>query len=144
MTTSTIAPIGQCVRNSQITTVDQAVNAADVHNHQNSCLSSPRIKATLLVIASPIVHVIATVVSALLFSMAFFIVISSFKSLDQYKDEFKLMNYTIKQIVAAPFILCALEVAAIYAIFSPNHGLELYTKLEHYQYGKNILASFLK
>ncbi len=99
-------------------------------------------KAICLAIGAPIVHVIAAVLSI---AVSIFRIIGSLLRImliqeGSLEEDLYTIGYCVGKILTAPLVVCALEISAIYAIFSPYNGRKLYASFERLQYGRSVLA----
>ncbi len=93
----------------------------------NESLPVVSFKCLLLAVGTPIVHTIAAVISAV---CRIFIILSL--SEDAGEHALKLL--------ATPFAVVGLELAAIYGIFNPYDGRKLYASIERALYSQHLLA----
>jgi hypothetical protein len=109
----------------------------------NEPKSVVRIKAALLALGTPIVHLAAAVgqIAIKAIQLASF---SHFWIDREGEYDFKARlsdaGVDLLKLVAAPLALVGLELAAIFALFMPYDGRKLYATMERAQYGHFVLA----
>lgn len=121
--------------------VDQATN----RRYLNESRGVVRFKCFLLTLGTPFVHPIASIVNVGLRILKL-ATLSHFWSKEvgyteyNFKARLAEAGKDLLSIVAAPFSILGLELAAIYGIFLPYDGRKLYASLERATYGSFILA----
>lgn len=111
-------------------------------NETKACV---RVKCMLLTLGTPIVHAIASVLNVAyrilkLISFSHFWMSKEEEASFSFKERLKDAGVDLLRVFTAPFALVALEVAALYGIFTPYDGRKLYASIERAQYGNFILA----
>lgn len=111
-------------------------------NEDKGCV---RFKCFLLILGTPVVHSIAAVVCVAA-RIVKLVTLSHF-----WRDKSSEENYSfgarvldagvdLKKILTQPLAAVALELSAIYGLFSPYDGRKLYASIERAQYGSFVLA----
>lgn len=93
----------------------------------NESLIVVSFKCLLLTLGTPIIHTIAAVIS---------VVYRIFKILILPEDA----GEQALKLLATPFAVIGLELAAIYGIFNPYDGRKLYASIERALYSRHLLA----
>ncbi len=104
-----------------------------------------RLKCFLLILGTPLVHPIRSVIN-ISYNILKFTTLSHFwtekegEKAYSFKGRLYDASHDLLKIVATPIALLGLELAAIYGVIQPYEGRKLYATLERATYGHSILA----
>ena len=111
----------------------------------NESKKTVKFKCFLLTLGTPIVHVIASVVTIAfralrLATLSHFWAHRSGEKSYSIKNRLKDAGVNLLKIATQPITLVGLQLAAIYGLFRPFDGRKLYASIERAQYGSFVLA----
>lgn len=111
-------------------------------NESKGCVG---FKCFLLILGTPIVHSIASLVNVAyrivkLVSFSHFWMDKKGEKSSSFKERLKDAGKDLLRVVTTPSVFVGLELAAIYGMFTPYNGRKLYASFERAQYGHFILA----
>ncbi|KIC74701.1 hypothetical protein DB42_AZ00560 [Neochlamydia sp. EPS4] len=121
------------------------IDTSTGRKYWNEPKNSVRFKCFLLILGTPIVHSLASLVNTAyrivkLASFSHFWTGKATENSYSFKGRLKDAGQDLLRVVTPPVVLVGLELAAIYGIFTPYNGRKLYASIERAQYGKFTLA----
>ncbi len=111
-------------------------------NESKNCV---RLKCFFMILATPIVHSIASLVNVAdrIVNLVSFYHFWTYKEEEKsysFKGRLKNTGQDLLRVLATPIAFIGLELAAIYGVLTPYNGRKLYASIERAQYGESILA----
>lgn len=107
-------------------------------SYWNESKAVVRVKCALLTLGTPIVHATVGLATKLFSVITLYPLWGNSDS--SLKSRFKELGKEIIRLALLPLGVIALEMAALYGIFSPYNGRKVYASLERSFYGEYLLA----